>query len=342
MEISTNNSRGFSLIEVMTALALGLVVVLMVVQLFINAKNNHAQNDRVSETLESGRYALRQIATDLKNAGNFGGVLDTSAIKVDGTLGTLSSSNDCGASGQTNWAYDVDTYRSVQYDDASINTSISPPTDHTCIKSTNYNTGTDALVVKRVFNNPYTTSPASTLTTNSVYLRSDFNSACLWYYSSSSTSPSGSNCPSVSTNTFDWPYRVNVYYIRNYYQTPGDGIPTLCRESLEGSSGPGMTEVCLAPGIEAFHVMFGIDTDSTYDGIANKYVSNPTATELRDRVVSARIYVLARSLLPDSKLKDTKKYILGDKTITANDKYYRRLYSTTVLMRNPMYAGLFN
>lgn len=336
------NNKGFSLIEVMTSLALGLVVILMVVQIFINAKNNHAQNDRVSETLETGRYALRQISTDLKEAGFFGGVLDTSLIKPDTSLGTITT--DCGASGETNWAFDVNTYRSIQYDDASVYPSTYyPPTDHTCINAGDYQKNTDALVVKRVFNTPYS-STGTPPNPNMVYLRSDYNTACLWFYGGTSTSPSGGNCPAAGASTYDWRYITDVYYIQNH-DSNGNSIPTLCRISLEGTTaGPTMKKVCLAPGVEAFHVMFGIDTDATYDGIANKYVSNPTATELRNRVVSARIYVLVRALQQDSKLTSNKQFTMGDLKLGpfTSDNYYRRMYSTTVILRNPMYAGAFN
>ena len=87
MTISVN--KGFSLIEVMTTLVLGLVVLLMVVQLFMNTKNNHAQNDRISETLESGRYALRQLSTDLKDAGYLGGIIDPTAVSLDPSITRL-------------------------------------------------------------------------------------------------------------------------------------------------------------------------------------------------------------------------------------------------------------
>jgi len=314
-------NKGFSLIEVMTTLVLGMVVMLMVVQLFVNAKNNHAQNDRISETLESGRYALRQIATDLRQTGFVGGVIDPNNVSTDASL--AAPTTDCGKSGEANWAYNLVKYRALQYDDKPADN-----TNHVCVPTTFLN-GTDILAVKRVSTN------VTALSKDNVYLRSDFNSACLWYYDGTNTP--GASCP--ATGTTDWLYMARVYYIRNNT----DNIPTLCRESL--GAGPTMSELCLAEGIEQFHVMFGIDTDATQDGIANKFVSDPaTETGLTDwsaRVVSARIYVLARAIQQDTKFKNTKTYTLGDRSVTVNDNYYRRLYSTTVMLRNPTYAAAF-
>lgn len=316
------NNKGFSLIEVMTTLVLGLVVMLMVVQLFINAKNNHAQNDRITETLESGRYALRQIATDLQQAGYTGGVIDSSLVNIDTT--TLSApTKDCGTTSETKWAYDLTKYHSVQYDNAPTGN-----TNHQCVPTT-FLSGTDILTVKRVSTN------LLPISANNVYMRSDYNTACLWYYDG--TNAPGAGCPTVGTT--DWQYLVRVYYIRNK-----NGIPTLCRESL--GAGPTMSELCLAEGIEKFHIMFGIDTDATPDGIANQFLSDPATslgtTDWSSKVVSARIYVLARAKAQDKTFTNNKTYTMGDLTYTPNDKYYRRLYSTTVMLRNPTYASAFN
>lgn len=341
MRITMNGNKGFSLIEVMTALVLGLVVLLMVVQLFVNTKNNHAQNDRMSDALESGRYALRQLATDLKGAGFIGGVLDPSTVTIDPTL--VPPTVDCGSATEVNWAYDLTTYRALQFE-TSITSTVAN-TDHTCIASTDYKNNTDLLVVKRVYNQPLDPTAVPTpLAQNKVYLRSNYSTACLWYYNGAAINPGGATCPTLGV--YDWQYMVHVYYIRPYFN-PKETIPvpTLCRKSLGATAGqPSMTELCLAEGIEDFHIMFGIDTDTPMDGIANVFESKAILpADLKTRAVSARIYVLARAKQPDSTFTNNKTYIMGDKVVGPfADNFYRRLYSTTVLLRNPMYASIFD
>ncbi len=91
---------------------------------------------------------------------------------------------------------------------------------------------------------------------------------------------------------------------------------------------------CLAEGIEQLHVEFGLDTDG--DLVPNQYKSDITAAEA-ETTVTARIYLLARSASAETTYTNTKKYYLGSLAeITASDKYYRRVFSTTVTLRNPI------
>jgi len=328
------HNRGFSLIEVMITLVLGLVVLASIVNLFINTKQNHAQNERMEAVLENGRFALRQLTNDLKLVGYMGGIIDHSAIKLDGSLSLVA---DCGKTSETDWVYDTNTYRSMQFL-YNVNASAAN-TQFQCISSADFQPNTDVLVVKRVYAEKETGAPSQ----DAVYLRSDYNSGCFWFHSASSTTPAGGTCPTVGFE--DWRYMVNVYYIRNYANTAGDGIPTLCKKYLSVTSGgtpePTMNEICLAEGVEHFHVEYGLDTDAKKDGIANIFVSNPTETQVKEQAVSARIYILARAKNEDQTFTNTKTYTLGDRVVNVNDKYYRRVYSTQVLMRNPLHSSVF-
>ena len=59
------------------------------------------------------------------------------------------------------------------------------------------------------------------------------------------------------------------------------------------------------------------------------------AAELQD-AVSTRIYLLARSVEAVPRYTNSKIYRLGDLTLGPfNDRFYRRVYTTTVLLRNP-------
>ena len=68
--------------------------------------------------------------------------------------------------------------------------------------------------------------------------------------------------------------------------------------------------------------------------IANNYTSTPTLSEM-ENAVSARVYLLARSIEADPFFTNVTQYVLGDATIAAaNDGFYRRVYSTTISLRN--------
>jgi type IV pilus assembly protein PilW len=52
-------------------------------------------------------------------------------------------------------------------------------------------------------------------------------------------------------------------------------------------------------------------------------------------LVSARVYVLARTLRPDPTYTNDKTYTLGDRVVGPfNDRFYRRVFTTTVMVRN--------
>lgn len=327
-----HHSRGFSLIEVMVSLVIGLVALLMVVNIYSSTRESHVQSERIGEVLENGRYAMHQIANDLQSIGFLGGILTPSTITPDSTLSLVT---DCGKSSETNWVYDLITDNVLQFNYQPSAATLAG--DHTCVSASEFVPGTDVLVVKRAFGEKST----GALTDNNVYLRSDMSTGCLWFYnSSSSAAPSGGGCP--TTGFDDWRYLVNIYFIRPYAQTSGDGIPTLCKKMLTVTTGstpqPTMQTACLAEGVERFHVEFGIDTDTIPDGVANQFVGNPTAAQLK-KAVSARIHVLTRARREDKAFPNAKTYTLGSDTFTVNDNYYRRLYSTTVSMKNRAYLA---
>ncbi len=329
---STIKNAGFSLIEIMVSLALGLVVLAMVVNVFINTKQSHVQNERVTEVLENGRYAMRQLSTDLKTVGFMGGIYDMSLVARDTTMDAVA--NECGTSGETTWSTDVTTYQTLQFEYNS--TAAAASIQHQCIASSDFQASTDVLAIKRT----YSQKDTGALTNNVAYVRSDYSSGCIWFYNSvSSAAPTNAGCP--ASDFEDWQYMVHVYYIRDYAQTSGDGIPTLCRKRLTSASdAPAINELCIAEGIEHFHVQYGLDTDTPRDGIADQFKSSPTVAELAT-AVSARLFVLARANVQDQVFANNKTYTMGDRVITVNDNYYRRMYSTTVILRNPAGSAVF-
>jgi len=165
----------------------------------------------------------------------------------------------------------------------------------------------------------------------------------------------------------------NIYYIRDYAVTAGDGIPTLVQSTFDDVGQ--QNAKALIEGIQRFRVMYGIDsqskggTDENYtvpvqwvnpynkvtptnrgDGVPEgAYVKASDVTcaaptnGMPDscpaaNVVAVKIYVLTRSLEATPGYKDTKTYQLGDPSYTMgpfNDGYKRHVYSTMVRLVNP-------
>ena len=77
-------NRGFGLIELLVALALGLIVVLGVVQIFIAAKNTYVSQNSAAAMQEDARFVLSKIIQEIRMVGMFG------------CLGTITDSSNAG------------------------------------------------------------------------------------------------------------------------------------------------------------------------------------------------------------------------------------------------------
>jgi type IV pilus assembly protein PilW len=130
--------------------------------------------------------------------------------------------------------------------------------------------------------------------------------------------------------------------VNSYYVSPTSdlipGVPTLRRKTL-GLNNIDDQEV--APGVENLQVQFGVDVDN--DNTVDRYV-NPgdpifDATNAAfipgARVITARVWLLVRSLGPEVGLTDNRDYEPGDVDLgTPNDQMRRLMISKTILLRN--------
>ena len=66
------SARGFGLIELMVALALGLIVVLGVAQIFISAKNTYVSQNASASMQEDARFVLSKMLQEIRMVGMFG------------------------------------------------------------------------------------------------------------------------------------------------------------------------------------------------------------------------------------------------------------------------------
>jgi type IV pilus assembly protein PilW len=60
---------GFSLVELMIAITLGMLVMISLVTAFVNSSRTRDEVERASQQIENGRYAMQVLGTDLWLAG---------------------------------------------------------------------------------------------------------------------------------------------------------------------------------------------------------------------------------------------------------------------------------
>lgn len=319
--INRNTQRGLGLVELMIAMLLSLLLSVAVISVFTANSRSFQQDENVLRMQDDARHALREIAFDLSMAGHYADLLVPSSVTPDDSL-TLTT--DCGPIGADEWMYQAvaagtgQALSVVAVDNAS---GADAAANFSCIDSSEFEAGTDIVAVKRVAG-VRTGVPDG----GRVYLRTNGTVGLL--FQEPITGTPAINVPAPRT---DWEYRPSIFYIRNYANVAGDGIPTLCRKTLGGIT-PGMMTECLASGIENLQLEYGIDTSE--DGNANVFLPNPTIAQMQT-VVSARIFIQARTLENDIRYENDKTYTVSNAApFVPNDGFRRRVESMTVTIQN--------
>lgn len=306
---------GFTLPELMIAMAVGLVLVGGVIAIFLQGRQSFRLDEQVARMQDEARYALQEVARDLRNVAFVGEPLSPVAISHHPDLDIAT---DCGPAGAVMWAFDLMTPLAAVDDVEAGNGDVADA--HTCFDAGEVVPGTDVVAVKRAAGEGVA---GAALVDGGTYIRANGVLGLLY------THPDGSAIPVPFT---DRRYRVRIYYIRNWSDAEGDGLPSLCRKTLAPGLPPAMETECIARGIQDLQVEYGVDTNA--DGVPNRFVTDPTAVDL-ERTVTARVLLLARTDGMDVRHTDTATYTLSNNAHAAyNDNFHRRVYSTTVALYN--------
>jgi len=258
-------------------------------------------------------------------AGFFGGALDM------GALTPASVAADCGIG---DWALDGKHPVELVNDHRGKSAPVSlRATVFSCLDGAEVVPLTDLVSIKRTAADPSWRDglPAAGLTRSAAeqwYLRLVDGLQPQWQKLRPGDLP-GADAGSAAVSY--WEVVSRIFYIRRYSDSSNEnnGVPTLCMENLAGSA---ISARCLVEGVENMQLEFGIDTDA--DGVANRYMAAPGGAEM-ERAVSARIHLLLRSINAIAGYRDQRSYRLGQNIIAArNDGFLRRVFSTTVQLRN--------
>lgn len=70
--LSLKNTQGFTLIELMVSMLIGLIILNGVIQVVLNSKRSYLDNQEVSQIQENARFAIDTLSRELRMAGYFG------------------------------------------------------------------------------------------------------------------------------------------------------------------------------------------------------------------------------------------------------------------------------
>lgn len=331
--------RGYSIVELMVSITVGLIVLAGLVTLFAGNSRARGEIERANQQTENGRYALELIGDDLRDAGYL-------ATFNPGTVAAPNPQLAIPAALPNACATDVATLNSAMvlavqgYDNGN-----NAPA---CVAD--LRAGTDILVVRRASTCSVGTANCDPQVGGDAYLQAAGCNAQLlagnYYVLDTNVASLNLLQKDCATAAPLYQYRTHIYFVANDDQ-PGDGVPTLKRAEL----GAGVfTTVPLVEGVENLQLEYGLDTAVPTTGSPAVYTANPSSfngcapaacvSNWRN-VVTVKVNVLARNLTPTQGYADTKTYTLGLNFAGAanvfgpfNDGFKRHAYTSTARLNN--------
>lgn len=348
------SATGFSIVELMVAIALGLVITAAISTVFVTSKGTYTTQENLARLQENARFAVQFLIKDIRLSGHFGCLDEISPQTVNNTLKNPSGfSNNAqiplegldGSSSTPKW-YPSGTAASLPSGAVSASDAITvrmaDPANAANITNEMPSTSAELDV-----------SSVDGFKEGDVIMVSDCASADVMQLTQIQSSslklqhaPGGED----ATKNPPWPgnetQKLSKAYsppggqimkfktVRYYVANGASGNPALFRDTNGGAGEE------LVDGIERIKILYGKDTDG--DRVPNLYVKagDPAldTSEEWSSVVSIRIGILARTLDDKYSEQDTEKYDIDGDTLmdftAPGDRYKRRIFLSTVLLRN--------
>jgi type IV pilus assembly protein PilW len=354
-----SSHHGFTLIELMIAMLIGVFLMAGVIQIFLSAKQAYRLQENLSRLQENGRFAMDFITKDIRMAGFMGCASKSPAanIKNMGILGSGNTNPDpaaidaittgifgrdvaannwntiaCGAANECIPNTDAISFQSANSCGGQL-TATSTATD-VQISATN-TCGIAKYDVVLIANCKPADPNASPNADFFVATNSNPVTPPILHASSDNNPTTLSTTYGVDAELFD--PRLVSYYIRT---SVGGGVNSLWvvdnTKKVIASTNPSE----LIEGIENMQVLYGIDTDATPDYVANSYISASSipftiSGKVYDwsKVVSIRITLLAVTI-EDNLTDAPQSYVYNGTPMTPTDLRLRRVFSSTIAVRN--------
>jgi type IV pilus assembly protein PilW len=374
----TSKQRGLSLVELMVAMGLSVLIIAALAELFVRMSQSNQEMAKTSSQIENARFSVQFIGNDLIHAGFWDSFIPTfdDLVFPSAPIDYPASVPDpCLA-----YAPWTDTEKSQFLSLPLQVTSGAPGTCNALLPNKLANT--DVLVVRHANNCVVGDINCEANVANQLYFQA---SNCEIEIDSDDYYQLDSNpavftlrkvdCTAGGAGTVEdrRKFIQNIYYVRDYADTIGDGIPTLMRSEF-GVSGTTPTQLAATPlvtGIERFRVELAIDSlsetlaavdDTAYAAKVN-WLNSSNRTTVTNRgdgrpdpqagdffvhcgtgcsvaqlanTVAVKISILARADEESAGYTDTKDYILGGAAAIGpfNDSFKRHVFSSTVRMNN--------
>ena len=323
--------QGFSLIELMIGVALGLLILAALTTFFVSSSSARNEIERTSRQIENGRFAIDALRNEIHLAGFYAEILQTGAA--------WQMPDPCGVT-LADMGFRLDP--APAFLPLPISGYAADGAIPGCL--TDWVKGTDVLVIRR-FNTepvPVAGAPANQFYFQPSRCKTDSN-AKPWAFDS------GGNAGVFNLHKVDcaaladlYRMRVTVFYLRSWSFTAGENpqIPTLVKLDLDGGV---MTVIPLVEGIQDMRLEYGMDTngDGTPDEFRRCDAAKPCTPAEWINVTTVRVSVLAVNHEDTVGYVDDKTYDMGSGDAAAprvvgpfKDLRRRHIYAAVVSAPN--------
>jgi len=285
-------------------------------------KSTVSETSHYGELQENGRFAISVLSDDLLRQ-NFWGDYTGSITLANINPVPAAPVGECVGGGVNNGTFPLATgsFRTL-WADTVTNASILSG----CV--TDAKKKSDVLQIKRVASTPEALVAGAEAPAGNYYFMSNMDNGTLF---------AAGTVPDVKNGRV-WEYQHHIYYVRDE-AVGSDTVPVL----MQGRLASNLSFAPIIDGIEMVRFEFGIDMDvnptAAGYGIVDAYVPTSSMTNALwdnelSRIISVKIYVLARSIKKDIKYQNKNSYSLGGFNYTVDDNYRRLLFSSTVTLYN--------
>lgn len=336
--------HGFSLIELMIAMTIGLIALAGIGYLFLESRQAFRSMDSLSRMQESARYALETMARDIRMAGYRG--CASSNVELKSTVNT-----------PTGFAYDFSVPING-FDATGATWSPVLPTGTGGLSGVSIQPNTDAFTLRGAFGggSTITDQPGGSSAVVKVATPNDFApddivmaTNCALATVFQITNPygkggetvvhnTGTGTPGNSTKDLAGIFvggelikmQTKSYFIReSASSTVANKRYSLWQfDNYKPTGGDNPAEI--AEGVENMQIEYGSDADS--NGIVDSYTSAAVVADWK-KVAAVRISLLVAGN-DDNVASSKQKYNYNKAAVTADDFRLRQVFTTTVGVRN--------
>lgn len=325
---------GFTLVELMVALAIGSVLLLALAAMFIGTSNSRNELDKSSRQIESGRYAMQVLSDEVRHAGYYGALANAPTLPISVT----SLPDPCSTSLTI-------VRQSIGLPLQGYAGAATAPI--TCLGAVaGYKALSGVIVVRRADTTVAIAAPTSPyFNIQASGCAGDSFAYVLDSYASPGNFTVHSNASPGCLPLISAPLaKITPLYTRIFFVSTcsgtdcsaagADTVPTLKRIDItaDGVGAP----TAIVDGIEDIQFEYGIDSAGN-DGTPDAYTGSPAFADWAN-AMAVRVYVLGRNVDPTPGYSDAKTYTLGPRSYTpsgANVSYRRHAYSALVRLNNP-------